>query len=233
MKVEGNQVLPSPKIISNIAKTLEEEFSNQLIVAYCESLFPEKKRLFDPLKRKPKEQTPTKRIDSNRPTLQKQRELSIGQIAALGKTQNHYYIFLIITIARQAIAIADLEAAVPSDEFQLILADLSKHRLAKVDDSHVVSISHEMAFPKSVPASLQKIYQNIDEWNLTFANEMDFENNLQKVIIRRISPRYLNIILNNTYNLLDLVRASDETKQTYNEDVLVVNINISRGKLPG
>jgi hypothetical protein len=62
---------------------------------------------------------------------------------------------------------------------------------------------------------------------------MNFESVLQKMLIRRVSSRYLSVIQAHCGVLLDLVRAADEMDATQNDDVLMLNISVQRGALPG
>ncbi len=232
MKIEGNKVLPSPKIISSISSTLTEEFSDQLVVAYCETIFPTKRLLFQKIKKIDKAPFASKAIKTL-PTLVQQQYLTENQVSTIGKSRDHYHCFLAVTIARAAVYIPDLKKKLKIKEMKNILEDLIIARLVTCEDNYVMSISNEMKFPTEISEALQKTYNQIDVWNTQAAQYLNFTNSMQKMIIRRVSPRYVELILNQANGLFDILRAADETNQSYNEDVMMMNLTISQGKLPG
>lgn len=233
MKIEGNKVLPSPKIISSISVTLPEEFSDQLVVAYCETIFPTKRLLFQKMKKPTAPTAHATKAVKTLPTLVQQQYLTESQVGIIGKSQQHYYVFLAVTIARGSILIPELKKKLKIKDMKSILEDLIVAKLVTCENNYVTSISNEMKFPTDVSVTLRKTYDQIDAWNIQAAQYFDFANSMQKMIIRRVSPRYIELILNQANGLFDILRAADETNQSYNEEVMMMNLTISQGKLPG
>lgn len=167
------------------------------------------------------------------PTLQKQKELTPLQIASIAKTKFHYYIFLLLTLAREPINQEVVQKLFGQRNIQSATADLIESKIAYLDHNHVTSFVKEFKFPKAFSGEQKEIYKKFDEWDLSFYREMDFKILLQKMLIRRVSPRFLSIILGQCSALLDLVRASEETDQSYNDEILQLTITMASGNLPG
>jgi hypothetical protein len=56
---------------------------------------------------------------------------------------------------------------------------------------------------------------------------------VNKMIIRRVSGRYLVIIRKQLEVLFELVKSSDETDIRFNDQVLQLKVALRQGKLPG
>ena len=95
------------------------------------------------------------------------------------------------------------------------------------------SISTDMRFPSAETPTQKKLYEELDLWGIEFTKSMGFESLLQKMMLRRVSGRYLSVILGHCNLLLDLVRSSDEVESKHNDHVLMLNISIQNGNLPG
>jgi hypothetical protein len=233
MKIEGGSITPSPQVISNICGALENDAAESLMLAYCEMIFPEKASIFKKLS-KPK--TVKKSLPTESSVSSRQKFLTPAQVATISKSKNHYFSFLVLTLARSPVSSAQLALSLPkSSESNLntILKDLEKMKLIHIEKDEIRSISNDMKFPEPDGPSQKKIHDQIDLWNLTFYQEMDFNPVLQKMLLRRVSSRYLSVIQAHCAVLLDLVRASDEMDVNQNDDVLMLNISVQRGTLPG
>jgi hypothetical protein len=236
MKVEGGKALPSPAMVASIGSALDPKAADRLTLAYCETLFPSQRHLF---KNPAPPQAPagTKPVPSagEGPTLIRQQYLTEAQVAALCRSSLHYSLFLALTLARGPVAPAALTTlfAAQAAECEQALHDLAAARLVRVERDEVSSIAKEMRFPKAESESMRKMYEQIDLWNFDFDRRMGFEALLQKMMIRRVSARYLGVILGHCNVLMDLVRAAEELDPSHNDDVLMLNCTLSRGKLPG
>lgn len=229
MKIEADQVIPSPSVISTIGSALPPQEFDLLILTYCAVIFPNKARLFKKLQSQPVPSQPP----AASPPVTGQRFLTQRQIAQVARSRLHYFLFLILTLARGPVELANLQAHFKNDKIESALKDLSEAALIRIEGAVVDSISKEMRFPQAESSAQRKIYEQIDLWNLEFNDSMKFEKTLQKMHLRRVSSRYLKLILAHCELLSDLIRASDETDQSYNEEVLMLTLSLSRGSLPG
>ena len=229
MRIEGNKALPSPSVVSTIGNFLGIELSDRLTLAYCASLFPKKSHLFKGTRSTAK----IEKIKSNSPMLQKQKELTPFQIATIGKSKFHYYLFLLLTLAREPVNQDILGRLLSVTDANVVITDLSNAKIAYLDYDRISSFVKEFKFPKAASEEQQIIYKRFDEWDLTFYKDFDFNTLLKKILIRRVSSRFLTIILSQCNTLLDLVRASEETDQSYNNEILQLTITMTSGTLPG
>jgi hypothetical protein len=141
-------------------------------------------------------------------------------------------------LSRGSLSVAQIENCFPTilkekAVFEQIINELERLKLIHIEDGLVRSISNDMKFPDAETSAQKKLHEQIDLWNLTFYQEARFETILQKMLLRRVSARYLNVIQAHSQVLLDLVRASDEIDPDHNDDVLMLNISIQKGNLPG
>src|SRR5262245_20314352 len=100
MRIEGGKALPSPAMITAIGAALEPTDADRLTLAYCATLFPNQQKLFKfqsvgaaapvPASAKPV---------ADAPALVKQQYLTEAQIAVLARSELHYALFLILTLA--------------------------------------------------------------------------------------------------------------------------------------
>lgn len=232
MKMEAGQVLPSAKIIEQISETLSDEFAKELILSYCRTLFPRYSHFFpltDTVNVREKE---APRIDiSQAPG----RELTRRQVAVLGHSKAHYHVFLVSTIARRPLQMSELKAIFPNQKsLPDVVAELEAAQIVRVNREGVKAIASEHKFPseKEFP-ELKPTYRQFDEWDETFAEDMNFSEHQNKMIIRRISPRYLDVIEDSLNNILKIIRAADELDTKYNESLIQVRLSLKSGKIPG
>ncbi len=146
------------------------------------------------------------------------------------------YLALLLTLARKPISMSELKAAFPQGtaiDLKTITAELKKMRLIQVENDEINSIANEMKFPTADSDTQKKLYEHSDAWNISFPKEMRFEQLVEKMMLRRVSSRYLSVIQAHCKVMLDLVRASDELDSEHNDDVLMLNVSIQSGFLPG
>jgi hypothetical protein len=239
MKIEGAKALPSPAMITAIGATLKPLEADRLTLAYCATLFPNQQKIFKSPSISTAGPAPgAAKNDADVSSLVKQQYLTEAQIASLTRSELHYSLFLVLTLARarkevfEKDLLSELEPT--SGELETALTDLENSKLIRREDGgRVRSTATEMRFPKAETSSIQKLYDRMDAWDREFGKNYGFESLLQKMIIRRVSSRYFGVILGHTQVLLDLIRASEELDTDYNDDVLMLNFNLSRGRLPG
>lgn len=237
MKIEGAKALPSPTMVTAIGAALEPRDADRLTLAYCATLFPSQQKLFKP--QSVGSAAPVPSSSKSAPesmAVSKQQFLTEAQLAALTRSNLHYAIFLALTMARKPLEPSALAQLLQPGKGALnaALADLETARIfRREEDGTLRSISTEMRFPKAETASLKKLYDQIDQWDVELDKRLGFESLLRKMMLRRVSARYFGVILAHTHVLLDLIRASEELDPEYNDDVLLLSLSLSRGRMPG
>jgi hypothetical protein len=235
MKIEGGKIIPSPQIITALCSALEDGASEALMLAYCETIFPQRASVFQKMRKRAKpEKTAVSKTPQESAILKvHQKYLTPAQVACIGKSRSHYYAFLILTLAREAITLAQLTDYFKGERLDPILKDLEKSKLVLIKGDDIRSISNEMRFPDAETPAEKKLYEQIDVWNSNFQQVMGFDIFLQKMLLRRVSTRYLSLIHSHLNVLFDLVRTADEIEQDHNHEVLMLNVSLQRGQLPG
>jgi hypothetical protein len=235
MKIEGGKIIPSSQIVSALCSALEDSAAESLMLAYCETIFPQRASVFQKMKKrtKPEKAVATSAPQDTSALKGHQKYLTPAQVACIGKSRSHYYAFLILTLAREPITLVQLADYFKGEKLDLILKDLEKSKLIMNTDDDIRSISNEMRFPEAQTATEKKLYEQIDVWNANFQQVMGFDTFLQKMLLRRVSTRYLSLIQSHLNVLFDLVRTSDEVEQDHNHEVLMLNVSLQRGQLPG
>ncbi len=97
----------------------------------------------------------------------------------------------------------------------------------------MTSSSKELVFPKDVPDEISKKYELIDIWTTNIGKRLKLNTPYEKMMIRRISERYRDIIYSHIDLLLNLVRAADETNQNMNDHVVQFSLTLKDGKVLG
>lgn len=230
IRIEKNKVLPSVAVVTSFCRILNPKNAEALTLAYCRTIFPEMKHLFQaglaPME-------PHKLAAAKSPSSVKQRQLTLAQIAALSKSQVHYYLFLILTLAREPLESAKLAAAIQKKSVEKELGELRQAKLLRVIEEKFQSISKDMKFPSlSTEPSLKGAYDQLDRWDEAFGKTTGFETAFQKRLIWRISPQQTNTVLQLARVLVEVARTSDESRDELLDEVLTLNLSIGRGRLP-
>jgi len=110
---------------------------------------------------------------------------------------------------------------------------LLEQRIIILENATYRSASNEFLFPKAHNDSLKKGYELFDKWDSEFENNFELKKLMNKMMIRRISPRYLSLIQRQIDLLMELIRTSDETDVEMNDQVIQLQMNLSCGKIPG
>jgi len=226
MKIEKNQAFPSSGLVNQMAKAMDSESSQKLVLAYCTNQF----KSFDFLFKPPRKHFDNQVKEAPYEVAQGQRELSILQVMTLSRRQENYFLFLLLTLSRGPISKREIEQY---DGLLNSIVDLEKCGIAFTDGEFVSSTSSEFRFPVVENVDVNSAYSLFDNWDLEFSSQFDFEKMVNKMMIRRISPRYLSAIRKQIDTISDFVRLSDEADQKHNNDVLHLQIKLSHGEIPG
>lgn len=228
VKIEKGLVFPSSVLVNQVAKALDKNFGEKLIHAYCAQQFTDFDYLFE------KNSIPMAKKDlikgSESLIEQGQKELNQAQIDTLKKRKENYFLFLILTLSRSPVTIKDLKMY---PALSKSIKDLLASSIALEENDALISRSSEFRFPKASDDAAKKTYALFDEWDLFFSHQFHFEEYLNKMMIRRISPRYFGVIQKQIESFVDFVRCSDEFDQRHNTEVLHLSIKVSKGQLPG
>jgi len=234
-RIEKGAVLPSEKVVNTLCSHLEKHHAEALILGFCETLFPKFEYLFTPasdaLSSTAKANAVLAPEKSVKP-LRQQKALSNKQVFTLAQTREHYFLFQVLTLSRGWIGISELAESFGGKTIERVVEDLRAAKILVREGDRVFNSSKEMLFPDPDEA-LKKIYTQLNAWDLEFTNWFDFEKLEERHLLRRISPRFLPLILEQAKNVLNLTRMSEELDPKHNVDVLQFSIRITKGRIPG
>lgn len=233
-RIENGQTLPSTKVINNLAALLPSQFGEQLILAYCSANFPHHSHLFS---QSQKSLAPAPRPPSPPPPGQQtvivQRTLTERQVGLIARSQQHYYLFLLVVLSRQPLDFKDLLVHFPESSLNEILADFKEQKIIYIEGNLIQAAYPEFRFPPAEGKTLTQIYQKLDQYDVDRPKFFGMEKLKSAEMFRRISPRYLELILSQLDVLLKTVRMSEEADSAANTDVISFSLRFHRGKLPG
>ncbi len=235
MRLEGARTLPSAKAVQKVASRLPEREATSLILAYCASIFPERTGFFE--RQIAALVPPPSRANALRSpgtTLSRQEELSARQIARIAADRQSYFVFLVLTLAREPIEIAELHARFGGTAvFQVIEGFLEVGLVRMLGPDKVESLSNEFRFPKADTPALKEIYKRLDEWDHEFDGDLGFSEEMAKMFLRRTSPRQFELIRKHCELIFDLIKTSEEVLPEHNNEVFSLRLKVTRGRLPG
>ncbi|MBX3018741.1 MAG: hypothetical protein KF767_12685 [Bdellovibrionaceae bacterium] len=234
MKMESGQVLPSHKVVEQISKSLPDEDGAALVLAYCRSQFPSSRHLFPAPENAPQLKEAKREAASVVAGPDRGRELNRRQVHMLARSKTHYHLFLTATLARKPLAVEELKRVFNWKHLQPAIQELEAAKVVRLLPEGLKTYSTEHQFPSATDfPELKPLYRQFDEWDESFAEDFEFDSRLDKMLIRRISPRYLNVIEKSLDTVLSLVRASDELEDKHNEDLIQIRLSLKSGRLPG
>lgn len=73
----------------------------------------------------------------------------------------------------------------------------------------------------------------MDEWDQEFAEAFQLQKIIEKLMIRRVSFRYIGLIRRHFDLLFDLIRSADETDLRHNSKVIHLQAKLGYGSLSG
>lgn len=227
--------LPSEKVVSEIGAALGGSWPDRLALAYCRELFPKQAYLFPAPEVAKSDAEPSFSGSSEdaRYAPAGQKELSIRQVAVLSAHEHNYRLFLLVTLARRPVPLKELLAIIPEKPLRAAAKALRDAGLMREDAHGLAAVSVESRFPPAHSRELKEAYQKFDDWDDAFGTVAGLDRVLNKLLLRRVSGRYLGIISRQLETVFDLVKSSDETDPRFNEQVLQLKVTLRHGKLPG
>lgn len=222
--------LPSEKIVSELASVLKESWGERLILAFCVGLFPKHSYLFQPQKA---DSPGPERSEQPLSVPPGQRELTPRQVAAIASSEACYQIFLLSTLSRRPMEEEGLVRWFSKRTLQAVKKELVSAGLIRDTDGVIEATAVEAKFPEAFNAEIKEAYEKFDRWDERFGEHFGLEYFVNKMMIRRVSGRYLSIIRKQLETLFELVKTSDELDSRYNESVLQLKVVVRQGKLPG
>lgn len=222
--------LPSEKVAQELASALKGDWTDRLILAYCRTLFPKNSYLFSAEEKSTDtEASPT--ANEYEPTGQK--ELTVKQVAVIANSEANYHLFLISTLARKPIQEKELQKWFSAKTISLAVKQLEGAGLLRQTPKGFEGATVEARFPDAYNKELKDAFAKFDQWDESFGGQFAMEFVINKMLIRRVSGRYLVIIRKQLELLLELLRTSDEVDTRYNDTVLQLKVVLKQGKLPG
>jgi hypothetical protein len=219
--------LPSEKVVHEIAFAIKGDWQDRLILAYCRSLFPKNSYLF------PAVEWSSHKSGAEVFAKKNQQELTLKQIAVIASSEIHYHLFLLLTLARKSISEKELGSKFSSKEVKQGIRRLIQENLVRETELGFEAISTEIRFPDAYNFELKEAYKKFDLWDETFGTQLAMDLLIDKLLIRRVSGRYLTIIQSQLENLFEVVKSSDELDLRFNDTVLQLKVLLRKGKLPG
>lgn len=230
MKWENGQGVPSKELINQLAKLLPQNESQLLIKSFCVEFFPDFAHLFDGLSDLGEAKVATEVVA---PVSAGQVEITARQIAVLQEHSLHYHIFVLCTLSRREIALKELEKYFVNLKIEKAIEKLKSENLIIESAKGIIAFAPDVKFPKSETAELKKAYQKFDIWDAEFSQVFQLASLTKKMMLRRISFRYLGLIQKQLELLFDLIRSADEIHNVHNDKVIHLKIELNQGKLPG
>lgn len=240
-RIEASGALPSEQVVQVLSQAVGPEAGDRVVLAYCETLFPKQNYLFKSalIPRRVSPLAPHPAIEAKhegrkRKTAASKRQVTLEpkQISALSRTKVHYFIFLILTLSRSAIRLSEIKKIFAGTSIRTPVQDLVDAKIAWLDDRSISAIDTDVRFP-SATGTLKRSYEQLDLWDREFGRAMRFKSLHRRMVLRRISPRYVHLIEQFCEVLGGLVSASEDNDPIYNDEVLSLRISVSTGRLPG
>lgn len=114
-----------------------------------------------------------------------------------------------------------------------ILSDLQASKVVAQNKLNFVATYPEWKFPKPNTLSLQAHYKNLDEYDRRKLGFFKLNEAKTGEIFRRVSPRYLDLVLQNLELLFRTVELSDDTDAVHNSEVISLSVKLHTGAIPG
>lgn len=235
-KIENDEKFPSVKVIHSIAACLERSEREALILCFCQNQFPHDVHLFE---KKEKEHLHQKEIKKSKSqvkagTLIGQKELSERQVAVLADCPENFFLFSVMTLARTQVSEPELLQYFRKDELASAITALKKAKLITQENSQLAASYPEYLFPRVQGSqSLKKLYQKLDQYEHQKLSFFGFQKHSKAVFLRRVSPRYIELIQSHIELLYQMVRMADEQNVEQNDAVCSLEVKFHSTHLPG
>ncbi|QDK38065.1 hypothetical protein [Bdellovibrio sp. NC01] len=231
MKIEADQTAPSEKVINQLANLLPQVDGDSLVAIYCQSLFPKQmSRILSQSKEATSKisKTAVKKADLK----SFQQELTERQVAVIAKSEGHYFLFLLLTLAREGLSHEDM-ATYSFVNLEEALKDLKAVKVAFEEKGQAFASFPEYVFPKADSESLKKLYGALDSFDQVRHQFFAMKKAKLASFFKRVSPRQVDIILGHLELLFQTIRAADETDVSYNTEAISFNVSLHRGPIKG
>lgn len=238
MKIEADQLMPSEKVISQLASLLPGPDGDLVVATYCSTMFPQQmKRLLSATKDEEKAvPVPKKKVKKENASESHirsyQMELTEKQVAIVASSKSHYFLFLILTLSRRGIAKKEL-SAYKFEKIEKALEDLLEGKLIYKEEDLYFPSFPEFIFPKAETTALKNLYNKINTYDLEKNQQFGLTKVKRSSFFKRISPRQAEIILMHLDLLFQTIRTADDMDVSYNTEVLSFDLTYYRGKVIG
>lgn len=233
-RIESGSAFPSIAIIRQLASCLPPEFGEDLILKFCSELFPENRKLFISRYKKGIKTDPSQ--SRPRQVQVKQQELTLKQISTLGKSQYHYYCFLMLTIARHSLRLEEFNFLnIEEERLKMMLRDLIDEKIAYQDHNNkFASVDNEFKFPSAYNEQLKEQYKILDSWDQSLPEVLGLNVLKRKFLFRRTSPNYITLIMSLLNYTDELVKSSEDLDDEFNSEVFMLEYRFaSTDKIAG
>ena len=129
-RIESGGAIPSSAVVSKLAMLLEKsgqkDEGDALVRSFCSELFPKHESVAMSSPSAGSSELPA-------PTKSKKAELSDRQVACIGASRTHYFVFLLLTLARKPISLEQLRERLQDAKLGVILSEMSACKLILVE----------------------------------------------------------------------------------------------------
>lgn len=237
-KMENNEKLPSVKIIHHLVGLLPKKYGEELIQSFCSSQFPKHTHLFKGSASKESKVTiKTKKSGEKKKnydhTIIGQQELTERQVAIIASSPEHFYLFSLLTLARRPLLLSELENFFGGAVLGKCLIELETVKLLFQEGDEIHSSYPEYRYPRAETKSLKEAYRKLDDYEITKLKFFNLEKRTRAQFFRRISPRYLDLIVYNIELLYQTIRMADDFDADQNELACSLSLRLDVGEIPG
>lgn len=234
VKIEAGKVLPSSKVLSLLKRHMKKIHYDVLVASYMRDLIPDCDHLIKDEYIELNEAYEHSFIKEDLTSSKRDDflEFTQQQVSVLAEHKIHYQIFILLTLARYSLSKEQIERAV-GKRCKKYLSYLNENKLIKFDGDFYTSLSSEVKMPKATNDQLRKFYDKFDRWDKEIGVDYDFTNIKRKGLIKRISPKYIDLISKQLDLVIDLIHTSNDLDQDVNDAILSLNLSVDIGRLPG
>lgn len=234
VKIEAGKVLPSSKVLGLLKRHMKKIHYDVLVASYMRDLIPDCDHLIKDEYIELNEVYEHSFIKEDLTSSKRDGflEFTQQQVSVLAEHKIHYQIFILLTLARYSLSKEQIERAV-GKRCKKYLSYLNENKLIKFDGDFYTSLSSEVKMPKATNDQLRKFYDKFDQWDKEIGVDYDFTNIKRKGLIKRISPKYIDLISKQLDLVIDLIHTSNDLDQDVNEVILSLNLSVDIGRLPG
>lgn len=235
LQIENGDKLPSSKVVHTLARVVEKEEGEVLVSSFCIDQFPQHAHLFESPKGMTLQTVPVKsRNSAPKPQhLTGQKTLTERQVSVLAKRPENYFLFLIMTMSRREVQVEELQHYFKPSVLKQSLQDLQEVKLLIHDADTIQSTAKEYRFPAPDTQSLKQLYKTLDLYDSQKTEQLKLQRVRKGEFLRRISPRYLELILSQIEVLFQTLRISDEADVRHNQKVVSLSVKLEETELPG